>query len=456
MPRNRNRIRPGPHPSASPRSFRFSYAYNDYEELKLKLHRQQVSNRYVDLRWLLHARRHCKAIPVNGVELDSAQDLLLFMHYVQPSRAGRDGVWVYPIQLSDAVVPSSHGMMSNAHQQAQRAAIFVEWERCDYPDRDEEAMGPPQGAVNIDVKMSLCGDHFALFYQHARNQRVVICNWKTGEKVAMVDSWRIHTSAEFPDAIHHPVDVTQFAWLARDAFMIASVVQHKRELEDALYIYRFTGNPHRPLPQVVVLELPCWRYELRDRGSGRQLGIVTGSWSEDVCPGALSYTHNRVTVLTEEFSSGPRYSIYYVLRNDILLNFFLVHHSERVLRWDQWYHPCVRLFDGPKRMEHLDIQVCGSMVLTSLWGDSSESATCVKVDDFNESRMTSGAVVQRPNWVATECMMFEDECGLWSNLEYRSVLDGRYDYQSNFILGAGRLFHTKDRHSWKRAGCVSL
>ncbi|VDB98143.1 unnamed protein product [Peniophora sp. CBMAI 1063] len=435
------------HLNAPPPSFHLSHAYNERSTLGFNLERQLAIGKPVNLRWLFNASSGPGSISVNGVEFDRAQDLLLLMHYDPPSYPGSKGIRIYPVQLSQASSPFSYGI-AITHRKAHEA-IAVEWEPSDYPPEDQEDA--------LQLEMFLCGAHVALFLHCTQNPRVIICNWKTGMKVAMVDSWQLYTSASVPNAVH-PSHVTRFAWLSHDAFMIASVEPYKGERQDALYVYRLVGDFHAPLLQSIALEVPSWHYDLRNAGFNRHLGIVTGSWSEDVNAGAQPYdARNRITALTDEAwgysRHGPLYSIYYVIRNDVLLDEYLAHHSGRVLRWDEWSRRCVQVFPGPRRAGPADIQVNGSMVMSCFPG--ARGAVQIKVNDFNTGRRTSGKLVRRHNWVAVQCGMLE-QGGLWTDLAYRSVFARSYDRRISFILVSRCLFHIEYGNGWRSAGCMYL
>ena len=69
--------------------------------------------------------------------------------------------------------------MTNAHRDARKAAISMRWGEDDWPEDD----------TSLAVEIFLCGPHFALFVRYARNQRVVMFNWKTGQRIAVRTSY---------------------------------------------------------------------------------------------------------------------------------------------------------------------------------------------------------------------------------------------------------------------------
>lgn len=182
-------LRPGyPSSRAEPRSdvlpgsFSLTYRYDQNDPLKGKLDRQLLCNKPVDLTWLLNVRRYSDTITINSVEIDSAQDLLLLLHYDQPRSVSHNQnatIKVFPVQLSNPTVrPSRRSKtMTNAHQHACKPEIVVLFEPDDEPDG-----GPTD---TLEIEMTLCGDYFALFFRYTKNQRVSIWNWKTGMEVAV-------------------------------------------------------------------------------------------------------------------------------------------------------------------------------------------------------------------------------------------------------------------------------
>ena len=66
----------------------------------------------------------------------------------------------------------------------------------------------------------------------------------------------------------------------------------------------------------------------------------------------------------------------------------------------------------------------------------------VKIHDFKKSRRRTSDTVREHSWVAVECNVFEQD-GVWTDLQYRPILDEFYGRRRNFILGEDRLFWTK-------------
>ncbi|VDB98112.1 unnamed protein product [Peniophora sp. CBMAI 1063] len=371
---------------AHSRSFRFSH----HEEQKFDAY--AVCNRPVDLTWLLNAPTLPDTIPVDSVELDSYQNLILLLHYDQPNANEQsphgNGAKVFPVQLDHAVNPGNG--LTNAHEQARRAMIDIPFTESDLPD------GGPDDTMEIEMK--LCGDYFSLFFRYTVSQRVVIYSWKTGEMIATIDSDRDRSDTRFLETLH-PGDVTQFAWFSPDAFAILSTEAHLDKadrdpkfpsFEDALYLYQLSGEGRASgeepgtISRSVALELPRWRSSWRHEACRKLLKFVTSSWNEDVYPGSLSFNATqRVTVLMEDYAydEKPIYNIRYVLRNDLLVNFLLQSYDGQELRWEYW-GPTIgaAVFENPSNLS--DIQVCGMMVLTVL-RDDARNITRIESNHFN-------------------------------------------------------------------------
>ncbi|KZV71475.1 hypothetical protein PENSPDRAFT_734098 [Peniophora sp. CONT] len=432
-----------------PRSFRLSYPYGQDSPLKGKLDRQLLCNKPVDLTWLLNAPRHHDTVRIDSVELDTAHDLLLLLHYEQPrhyksSSTTSDTIKIFPVQLSNPVTPSSHGM-TNAHYLARNAVITVPFDKGDNPQG-----GPTD---TMEIEMTLCGDYFALFFRYTKNQRVVIMNWKTGHKVARIDSDLKRTDTDdFENLVEPPRDITQFAWLAPNAFMIVSV---HADLRDALYLYRLNGHERTsgrspsPFAQSVVLEFPRWKPEYRRWAASKGLEVITGPWSEHLYPGALSYNaSNRVTVLLEDYTSGPTYDIRYVLRNDVLVNHFLGRYNGRTLPWEHWNRAGAAVFTNSPSTE---VQVCGWTVLCVL-RNPAKGNTVLEASNFNpaqiDPRMGPGGIMTRQIPAARECGMFESNIETMMPFRLVSFSFSDVGCVTQFILGAGRIFYSKDGR-WK-------
>ena len=139
-------------------------------------------------------------------------------------------------------------------------------------------------------------------------------------------------------------------------FMFGCIQAHYlTEAEDGLYIYQLSGDPKRPLSHSVMLELPRWDPEFDGYSGCRELTFNTGSWNEDIHPGTLSKLETmrrRVTVIHDEFTrESGGYSIFYVLRNDKLLD-FLKNSDGKHLAWKWWGDKCTRIFEGTFRGDH--------------------------------------------------------------------------------------------------------
>ncbi|KZV71476.1 hypothetical protein PENSPDRAFT_664367 [Peniophora sp. CONT] len=442
-------------PYLPPRSFRFHYKGSEGRSLRHIIDRQAACGKPVDLAWLLDAQRHGSTIPIEWVELDSAQDLLLLMHHDQPHHPGAQGITIYPVQLADAT--DSHGK-TNAHRQARKAEIFVKW-----AEGDRAA----EGQDTLVVEMHLCGDHFALFILYAGNPRVVIYNWKTGKRIARVDAYDLHTNAKSPHLVEPPLFLHQFTWLAPCVFMIGSLQQNFGwpPGKDSLYIYQLGGNPEQPLSRSVTLELPRWKPDLRCHALEKELDFVAGSWSEDIYPGALSSNmHRRVTVVQDEcWNPELGYCVFYVLQNDVLLS-LLAQYNGRVLRWEAWSGTCARAFQGVPRTSKdstfMDIQVCGRKVMM-VTSDKTQGTCQVEVADFDRNtldpRMIPGTIVANGARVAESLdSMFELGC-VWTNLPYRSIpLPGSIDSDTKFILRPDRILYTRRTDGWRKAKYITV
>ncbi|VDB98115.1 unnamed protein product [Peniophora sp. CBMAI 1063] len=426
-------------PQASPRSFRFSKSYTG--GVQSILDRQTACGKPIDLAWLLDARRHHDTITIDTLEVDSAQDLLLLMQYEQPTdHPEARGITVYPVQLSRSAT-TAHGV-SQTHHLARKASIFAEW------DGDRPAEGQP----SLEVELHLCGDHFALFVLYTESPRVLIYNWKTGKEVAAVD-----TDARYSDATSKmlvedfPLCLHQFTWITPRVFMLGSIQQQTCEdAVDCLYIYELSGDKGEPLSRSVMLELPRWKSKLGDQAVYKELTIQTGSWNEDIYPGALSgNVFRRVTVVHDEcMGNKPEhvYHIFYVLRNDLLLQ-TLAQHNRQQLPWEQWGWTCARAFaEGSIRMNasvDLEIQVFGPQVMMTQSKHAQQTRN-VTVLDFDQAgldpRLTGHVRMQGS---ATNVAMFEND-SVWSALPYRRIpIYGPIGSNGKLFLRADGVLYTR-------------
>lgn len=245
--------------------------------------------------------------------------------------------------------------------------------------------------------------------------------------------------------------------------------RHREGYQDALHLYRLSGRARttaldqESFSQSVVLELPRWKPEWRRKGDKRGIEFVSGSWNEDVYPGALSYNAtNRVTVLREAYTRGPGYDLRYVLRHDQLVD-HLARYNGREVHWNVWSPSCAAVFSNRPSLEMYVLlyrhgvpvcsrtdayhsQVCGWTVLTAL-RDQVHGRTEIEAADFNpaqiDARMVPGVIVPGQWPVARECGIFEGD--IQTQMVYRCFPQPLRcdDCVTRFVLGSGRLFYSQ-------------
>ncbi|VDB98117.1 unnamed protein product [Peniophora sp. CBMAI 1063] len=448
---------PNPQLSAPQRSFRFKF-FESEEGIGPILDRQAAHGKPLDLSWLLKAHHYRDSIAIKNLDVDSAQDLLLLVHYDQPHEHGAQGVTVYPVQLSNPVIPNSYGL-SNAHRRARKAAINMKWGEKDSADGKGESLA---------VEIFLCGLHFALFVRYAYNQRVVIFNWVTGHRVARIDGSWIHTDAKASHLVEHPLDVNHFAWISPNVIMIGCISQDENDAKyDGLYLYELSGHSQQPFSRSLVLEVPRWKETYRvSVGGDKSMEIVTGSWSEDIYPGALTRNaYDRVTVVREDVSQRPGCNVFYVLRNDYMVS-LLRDRNRDTLSWNEFTNgasfPCIaRAFSWPNKTVSLasDIQICGSKVMIAQ-KDEYEQSVQVTVADFDDAsldpRLVPGTVVRSGTTVADGPDSIFEHGWLWTNLPYRLIpIAAPIEWDIKLVLGHDRVSYTRTG-SWRKAGYIPV
>ncbi|KZV71479.1 hypothetical protein PENSPDRAFT_405118 [Peniophora sp. CONT] len=247
--------------------------------------------------------------------------------------------------------------------------------------------------------------------------------------------------------------------------MIGCVVQHlEMPYQDSLYVYGLSGNSQQPLSHSVMLELPRWKPNLRYLGGqDRLIELITGSWSEDIYPGALSRKGCRHVIIVEDecLHHKYRYSVRYVLRNDLLLR-LLVQYNGRIMRWENWSKDCARAFQGVPRndpVQFINVQICGQKVMI-ITGNRTQRTKHVVVADFDpgtfDTRMVPGTVEKQGTTVAEGTASMFENGWVWTNLPYRSIpISGNIDWDTKLLLGADRIIYTRSG-GWKKARYISV
>lgn len=166
----------------------------------------------------------------------------------------------------------------------------------------------------------------------------------------LTDAHPVHAGWN-PPRQGHPHEVGDFTWLAPDAFMIINNhgQDHCPEAQtDGLWLYRVDSRGRQPLYQSVALELPRWMVSVRrnriDPVLGRGLWpLDSGSWSNDVFPGALSRNVRQRIVVLSEAGCGP-YRLVYIFLNDALLKLLELNNGQTI-RYEQWLSRCSRVLE---------------------------------------------------------------------------------------------------------------
>ncbi|VDB98119.1 unnamed protein product [Peniophora sp. CBMAI 1063] len=408
------------------------------------------------IRWLTASTR--PGLPINAVAFDSAQDLLLLVHYNEISDPDPgEGVTVYPVRLSD---PFAAGY-SKAHPKAREAAILMRWEESD------NWVDEHGNYIMVDIEV--CGKLYALRTQNTGNNRVAIFNWQTGKPVARIDGHELLTDAcavharWHPPGLGHPHEVEGFTWLAPDTFMITNshgYMHCEAAQHDGLWIYRIDSRSREPLYRSIALELPRWMWNVRRNNETPMMCRAifspdSGSWSEDVFPGALSGNVRNRIVVVRESSWHFKYSLVYIFRNDALLG-LLERHNGQTLPYEQWLSRCSRVLEIRGSVER--IWVCGWAALLK-YKDEQERL-CLEIVNFNpeaqRTHMATGVLVTQPSEVAIprrpdgSWLPFFD--GIKSELPYFSTrLESTHGIgpKTDFMMFPDRVLYSND--SWASA-----